>query len=355
MTAAVIAAIGLTALAVFFFLLEGEGLIEGHARTRTKMINTVRWALVIALAWVLIPAAFSEPVAQRGAVILGITGLLGAMMLIPVGWFVRIGGREPLWELRRAKIEVSQLSNRVRRDHASVPPIRLQDAIDRMEGLRTPETSELCSLLAAELADLKRGSESWNEAGRRGIRIDQIGRELWPGAMPPPDFEPDEATFRWHLYRTFGRMMEIGTEKISAASRKEFQRLLATLDEYRRPDTTRFVTDVKKSASRWLAGAAGKRVWIESFDFRTLGPNGLADVRALWGRDAAMWGAALDDADRAAIAADLTRREAERSAETEAAGLDDVPVTSGTPVMVAPELESAADPVEDEEPVTAGA
>ena len=355
MTAAVIAAVGLTALAVFFFLLEGEGLIEGHARARTKLLNTTRWAFVIALAWVLIPAAFSEPIAQRGAVILGMTGLLGALMLVPVSWFIRLGGREPLWELRRAKIEVAQLGNRVRRDPASVSPVRLQDAIDRLLSLCTAATAELCELLAAELADLKRGAESWNEAGRRAIRIDEISRELWPGAMPPPELEPGEATFRWHLYRIFGRMMEIGANEVTGPSREEFQSLLASLDGFRRADTTAFITNVKKSAARWLAGSAGKKVWIDSFDFKTLGVNGLAEVRALWGRDAAMWGAELDELDRSALAGDLSRRAGERLSEIAAADPDEVPVTSGTPVMDTPQLDSTPVDAETEERVAAGA
>jgi len=202
MSAAIVATAGIGVLAVFFFLVESESLSDGHARVRTQVINAARWALVIALAWVLIPVAFSESGPQRATTILGMVGFVGALMLVPVRWFVRIGGRQPTWELRRVKIETTQLANRVRRDPASVDPVKLTDAIDRIVALRTLETSEFCDLIAAELQDLLRGAESWNEAGRRAVRIDELSREMWPGALPPPDHDPSEATFRWRMYRT---------------------------------------------------------------------------------------------------------------------------------------------------------
>ena len=202
MSAAIVAAAGISVLAVFFFLVESESLSDGHARVRTQVLNTARWAFVMALAWVLIPVALSELGPQRGTTILGMVALIGALMLVPVRWFVRIGGREPTWELRRVKIETTQMANRIRRDPASVAPVKLTDTIDRIEALRTSETSEFCDLIVAELQDLLRGTESWNEAGRRAIRVDELSREMWPGALPPPDHDPSEATFRWQMYRT---------------------------------------------------------------------------------------------------------------------------------------------------------
>ncbi|HEX7611878.1 MAG TPA: hypothetical protein VF371_03820, partial [Candidatus Limnocylindrales bacterium] len=58
----------------------------------------------------------------------------------------------------------------------------------------------------------------------------------------------------------------------------------------------------------WLAKSAADRAWIEGFDFSALGPNVLDEVKEIWGRDAALWGADLDDADRRAIEADVARR-----------------------------------------------
>ena len=307
MSAAIVAAAGISVLAVFFFLVESEGLSDGHARVRTQILNAARWGFVLALAWVLIPvAAQSGP--QRGPTILGLIGLVGALMLVPLRWFVRLGGREPLWVLRLAKIEATLLANKVRRDPASVAPLKLTDAIDRVEALRTPETAEFCALVVAELQDLVRGAESWNEAGRRAIRVDELGRGMWPGAMPPPDNDPAEATFRWRMYRTFGELMEVGSTGPTPVSRKEFRCLLRVLERYRRPDTAPFIDDVKRSAKGWLAASAADRAWIPALDFSVLGPNGLTEVRGIWGRDAAMWGAELDDADRSGIAADLARR-----------------------------------------------
>jgi hypothetical protein len=307
MSAVFVAAAGISVLAVFFFLVESESLSEGHARVRAQILNAARWAFVIALAWVSIPVAFSQSGPQRGPTILSLAVLIGALVLVPVRWFVLVGGREPTWELRRAKIETTQLANRVRRDPASVGRVKLTDAIDRVTALRTPATSELCDLLVAELADLLRGAESWNEAGRRTIRIDELSRRLWPGAIPPPDYDSFEATFRWRMYRSFGELIEAGSAEITPASADEFRRHISDLGRFRRPDTEGFIDDVKASAMLWLAERADGP-WIEGLDFSALGPNGLDYVKQLWGRDAALWGAELDDADRQAIEADLATR-----------------------------------------------
>jgi hypothetical protein len=308
MNPAVIAAACITALALFFLLIEWDAMAQGHARVRTQILNAARWAIVIALTWALIPTALSQPGPERAATILGLAALIGAVMLIPVQWFVRLGGREPTWELRYAKVEVSQLANRVRRAPGSVPSLRLQDAIDRIDALRAPETSELCDLMRAQLSDLRAGAEAWNEAGRRSIRIEDLCRRIWPDDMPSPDFDPGEATFRWHLYRLFGRMMEIGLiDNPPLSLRERFRALAISLDEFRRDDTYRFIDAVQQSADRWLAHPVG-RPWIGSFDFEALGPDGLTEVRKIWGRDAAMWGAALDEDDLCAIQEDLARR-----------------------------------------------
>ena len=327
MTVAVIAAAGITALAIFFFLAEGDSLTEGHARVRTHILDTARWAIVIALSWALILVPFSQPDSQRGASIVGLAVLIGAVMLIPLRWFVRVGGREPAWELRRAKIEMAQIANKVRRDRGSVPLSRIKDVISRVEVLRTPAKSQLCDLMVAELTDLLNGAESWNEAGRRSIKIDELCRALWPDDMPDPEFDPTEATFRWHLYRTFGAMMEIGARDRSPGSRHAFCALESSLEEFRRPDTGDFIDAVRQSAQRWLAGPAHGRPWIASFDFEALGPQGLDDVKRIWPRDAVLWGAHLDEDDSRAIDEDLVRRSSAAAPEPEhspepAVGLD---------------------------------
>ncbi len=317
MNAALIAAAGITILVVFLFVAESDSLDNGHARLRTQVLNALRWALVIVLTWLLIPAAFSQPGPQRAATTLALTVLVGALILIPLRWFVRMGGREATWELRRAKLDVARLANRLRHGRGAVTPSRLQEAIDRVRDLRTPATAELCDLMVAELTDLMTGQETWNEAGRRSIRMDQIARDLWPEDMTPPDNDPYEATFRWTLYRTFGRMMEIGAGDPSPADLEEFSRLLDSLDEYRRPDTTVFLDAVRASADVWIDDPAARRPWIASYDFESLGPSGLEEIEWIWGREAAMWGAYLDDDDRRALAEDLVRRGTQTAAPSE--------------------------------------
>jgi hypothetical protein len=312
--AALFMAAGITVLAVFLFVAESQSLSEGHARVRTQLYNAARWGFVIALSWVLIPAAFAQPGAERAATILGLTVLIGALILIPLRWFIRMGGRRGSWELRRAKLEVGRLSNRVKHDPASIPPSRLREAADRVSSLRKPSTADLCDLLVAQLDDLIEGKEDWNEGGRRSIRIDQLARELWSEEMPPPDNDPAEATFRWFLYKTFGRMMEIGASVPTKDSRAEFSRLLQTLEDYRRPDTKVFIEAVRTSGEAWVADSASGRPWIDSYEFEALGPVGLDEIRWIWGREAAMWGAFLDEDDLRAIQADLTRRKASTAA-----------------------------------------
>jgi hypothetical protein len=306
--AALVMAAGITVLALFLFVAESQGLSESHARVRTQLFNAARWGFVIALSWVLIPAAFAQPGPERAATILGLTVFIGAMILIPLRWFIQMGGRQGNWELRRAKLEVARLSNRVKHDRASITPARLHEAADRVAHLRTPATAELCDLMVAQLNDLITGTEDWNEGGRRSIRIDQLARELWSDEMPPPDNDPDEATFRWFLYKTFGRMMEIGATEPTLEARDEFERLMVTLDDYRRPDTNSFIGAVVRSGEAWLNGPAESRPWIDSYEFEALGPNGLEEVRWIWGREAAMWGAFLDEGDLRAIQDDLARR-----------------------------------------------
>jgi hypothetical protein len=203
---------------------------------------------------------------------------------------------------------VTRLSNRIRRDAGSVPPDRLRALIERIDEACIPETAELCDLLKAEVQDVLAGTESWNEAGRRTIRIDELCRGLWPDDMPPPDFEAGEATFRWRLYRTFGQLMETGVATPEPAARAEFVRLLGSLDRFRRPDTRAFIRDIRRSANRWLAKQASQQPWVEAFDFSVLGPHVLEDVKRIWSRDAALWGAELEEDDRLALQADLTRR-----------------------------------------------
>ena len=309
MSAAYIMATGISALAILLFVVESQSLSEGHARARTQLFNAGRWGFVIALSWVLIPATLSQPGPERVATILGLTVLIGALILIPVRWFIRIGGRSGYWELRRAKLEVSRLANRVKHDKASVNAARLQEAADRVRHLRTPATAQLCDLMVAELEDLLAGTESWNEGGRRSIRIDQLARDLWADEMPPPDNDPAEATFRWSMYKAFGRMMEIGATQPSPDERDDFRRLMASLESCRRPDTNALIGAVLNSAEEWLEGPAGGKPWIASYDFDELGPSGLEEIRWIWGREAAMWGAFLDEDDLREIDRDLARRE----------------------------------------------
>jgi len=261
--------------------------------------------------------------------VLGLALLIGATILIPVRWFVKLGGRDPIWELRRTKTEVSLLANKVRLGKGGVAVSRLEETSRRLRALRSPSTGELCDLMQAQLDDLIAGGESWNEAGRRSIRIDELSRRVWPADMPPLEVEAEEATFRWRLYRHFGRMMELGSEERTPESLRDYRVLLSMIDEYRRPDTFRFIDAVHQSADRWLASPVDGTPWIAGYDFQALGPQGQGEVRKLWRRDASFWGAHLDEEDIHAINEDLARRAEATSVAAPVAPERDV---SGEPV-----------------------
>jgi hypothetical protein len=308
MVSAFVAAAGITAVVVFFFLMESEGLARIHARVTTQLLNTTRWAFVVAITWLLIPATFSQENTDRPVVVFGMVGLALALVFIPVRWLVRLGGRERVWELRSVRLEVARMANRIRLDPETVSPDRIDRLSARIKTLRSPASRELCDLMISQLDDLRAGSESWNEAGRRSIRLNELSRHLWPEEVPPPDHAPDEATFLWHLYRIFGRLMEAGTARRTRNTRTEIDRLLAALDEFERPDTAAFIEQVRSSMCRWLGGEPRRGPWIDGFDFSPLGPDGAAEIRTLWGRDSALWGAHLDEEDMGEIELDLARR-----------------------------------------------
>lgn len=304
---AFVVAAGITLVVLFCFRVELEGLSKVHARVRAHLLDTTRWALVVALTWLIIPAAYAQESAERPVVVVGMVALAVALVLITVRWFVQLGGRDPVWELRSLRLEVGRLANRARADPERVSPDHIDRLVRRARDLRTPDLRELCDLTIAQLEDLRSGSESWNEAGRRSIRINALSRRLWHDDVPPPDYAPEEATFRWRLYRIFGRLLEAGTTRRTRATREEINRLLASLDEFQRPDTEAFIEDVRSSVCRWL-DSKRRSAWIDGYDFGPLGPNGDAEVRELWGRDSALWGARLDDEDMSDIELDLARR-----------------------------------------------
>jgi hypothetical protein len=307
---AVILAAGITALAVFLLFSDCVSLRENHARRPAYLVVLLRWILVVALAWVLIVVASTEQATDRMISIVGLGGFIAALMLVPTGWFVHLAGRRPTWELRGVRVEVTQATNRLRHDPASVPKEQIGDLLARINRCRSPSTAELCDLLTAELEDVVARTESWNEAGRRAIRIDELCRQFWGAEVPSPDFSAEEATYRWRLYRTFGQLMERGVAHADRPVRTEFVSMLRMLGRYRRSDTAAFIHDVRRSALRWLADKSCDRSWIEEFDFTVLGPDAVEELRRIWGRDSALWGAELDDDDRLGLRVDREKRAA---------------------------------------------
>jgi hypothetical protein len=308
LTTALVAAAAITVVAVFLFAGDAVRLRADHARLGALFLDLARWLAVLALAWGAIVMAATDSSMYRTITIVGMGGLAVALMIVPAPWFVLFAGRDPSWELRSLRVEISNATNRIRRDRALVTPARIRGLIGRTRRSRTPGTAELCDLLEAELTDVTAGDEAWNEAGRRSIRIDELCRGLWGREVPQPDYDRAEATFRWRLYRIFGQLMELGTARPTPAARGEFVYLLRSLGAFRRSDTAPFISDVRRSALRWLSDGSAERAWIENLDFSVLGPNAAEGLQSIWGRDSAMWGAELDADDRLALEKDRGRR-----------------------------------------------
>jgi hypothetical protein len=139
-------------------------------------------------------------------------------------------------------------------------------------------------------------------------------------------------------------MIEIGSSQQTADALDAFDKLRTSLDAYRTSDTYRFIDAVQQSADRWLAWSVPGTRWIESFDFAALGPDALVEVRLLWGREAALWGAHLDDEDWAALDQDRARRAKtpadvdESAADVSAADVD---------VSAADDAQVQAGPIQD--------
>jgi hypothetical protein len=112
------------------------------------------------------------------------------------------------------------------------------------------------------------------------------------------ELDPDEATLRWHLYRTFGDMIDAG-----AAREPEYlarmTELIEELEQYRRPHTGAFIDGLQVSAREWQASQTSAQ-WAEGGAL-SLGPTIERPYREIWPRKSVLWGAELDDRDISAL------------------------------------------------------
>jgi hypothetical protein len=281
-------------LLVNLFRIERQTLLEGRARGRALILDGARLTAAL-LMFLALPYAEPRPQAAIG---LGLAAL--AFVALPSSWILTLGGQDPKWELRKLQSEAAELMSRrgtvLKEDDA----VSMKAIVKEVVRLRTAETAELCDLLIARYEDWLSGSHRPLTLGRRSIRIYDLQRELYGDEVRPPELDEQEATFRWHLYRVFGEMVEAGVADPTPEQRSRFIDLVDELDTYRREDTGSFIDGLQVSARAWLENP-GDAGWQPGVGIAIGEPDVDEAGRQLWPRTSVFWGAILDEEDRREI------------------------------------------------------
>jgi hypothetical protein len=279
------------------FYIDSAEFSRAHARRRTYLLDAARHGAVLAAVLTVVgPLGFHRSVASFALAIAA-----AVLMLLPTRWVRRIGGVEPKWELRRLERDVAILESNYPLQKTTEGVATMKSLMSRIEGLRKAETNELCDLLLGRCHEWIEGNYSPLRLGLRSVRFHELEQVLYGDAARRPEFDAAEATFRWHLYRDFGRMMDYGLAEQSADERAVFVALTDELDDYRRPDTGMFIDAVQESARGWLASHPAELPWPPPGGIADLDPTIVDGYSELWPRTSVFWGATLDDDDRAAL------------------------------------------------------
>ena len=289
-----VVALALVGLFTLLFYVERLALVAAQARDRTIALSGLRYVLAMALF-------MTMPLTYTNWLLTFDVGLfVFALLILPTTLLIRIGGREPSRELRHLQREAASLMAAYASPPPAKPAAKMTKVIVRLQGLRTDETRELCSLLVSRYSDWLSGSSRLLDLGRRSIRVYEIDRELYGDEIRPPEHDQQEATFRWRLYRIFGAMVDAGAEGKTPAARERFKELLAELAHYRRDDTADFIDSLKSSAETWLKSRR-QGPWQPGIGVKVNGTIEEAQ-RRLWPSASVFWGAILDEEDRRELA-----------------------------------------------------
>jgi hypothetical protein len=276
------------------WLAELPELRKVHARRQVALLNAVRLGAAAALFVVLTRVANPRTLAGVAIATVAI-----ALVLVPIRWVIRVGGIEPKWELRALQDAAGELANRYPtppRPAEFVQPMKR--LVGRMNAIRAPEIAEMRDLLVADFSDSIVGLHHFPDPGLRTIRVHQLECEIFGAQARRAELDPAEATFRWHLYRTFGDMIDAG-----AAREPEYLarmgELIEELEQYRRPHTEAFIDALQVSAREWLVSRT-QAPWAEGGAL-SLGPTIERPFREIWPRKSILWGAELDDRDISAL------------------------------------------------------
>ncbi len=266
------------------------------AKPLAHLLNAVRGIAII--IW-LAAAPMALP---AGLLIWSEVVIVSALLLIPYQWLIVIsGGREPKGELRHVAWKAAVLYDKKLNQYPPPPRDidRMRRLIQQMERARSPETSEFCDLQVAECRDWMAGACWILAQGWRAIRSHEIEQQLYGGFARPAKLDHAEATFRWQLFRVFAWLTDTGDQEMDRESRVLLEQLLAELDEFRRPDTERFIDLVKESATVWLSSEPRTGPWMPASGLVGLGPAINAEYARLWPGCAVFHGAQLDERDQA--------------------------------------------------------
>jgi hypothetical protein len=273
----------LNELDAWFTYRRGHVLPRAHFVTAGLTCASVGW-------WLVAPLVLSGQVMNWAAV----AGLL--LLFVPTRLIVRVVGREPKWQLYALLWEAVRLDRTSRKPRTDADIARMGKIVARIDGCRTPETNELCDLLIEDYKAWMAGVFAPLYMAARTIRVHEIEVELYGALARKRELDPDEATFRWRLWRTFGGLIQAGAAEQTEAERALFERFIAELDAYRRSDTIAFIDALQKSTRAWLAGDhAGP--WPPEAGIQALGPAIELEYDRLFPRTSVFWGARTDETD----------------------------------------------------------
>jgi hypothetical protein len=283
--------------------IEESELRQAHARVRARVLNAVRVGTAYSLL-VLALLARAQSVAM--VMVLGAAAL--ALMLAPTSWLLRAGGLERAWEIRQTFESAWQLRFDEGMPLSPSTVAALQKLRVRLDSLRTSDLSEWIELMVADIDDWIRGARWPLGQALRLIRRHEIDVELLGAEAPLAQRSPEEATFLWHMYRLYARMLDAGAAPRSAEVDLLFEGYLDGLDQFRRLDTLAFIDAVQASARAWLGSGPKADPWPPVAGIEGLEPGMDTPSKTIWPNVHVLWGAELDEDDRRELATSLTGR-----------------------------------------------
>src|ERR1035437_7035766 len=262
---------------------------RGHVLPRAHVITAGLTCVAVGW-WLAAPVVMSGPIMNWAAV----AGLL--LLFVPTRFVAGVVGREPKWELYALLWEAIRLDRKSRKPRTSADLARMGKIVARIDACRTPETNRLCDLLVEDYQAWIKDEYAPLYMAARTIRIHQHEVDLYGDLARKPELDPDEATFRWRLWRTHGALLQAGDAHPIPAARQLFERLISDLDVYRRSDTLAFIDAVQTSARAWLQSDTSVQFPPEGWVRVLSGAAQEEDVR-LFPRTSVFWGARMDESD----------------------------------------------------------